>query len=60
MILNKYKFYNTLNQEIEKSCNSEIACNIQKMKNEGLFNDLLNGKSRSAISSEEQEKRLIT
>lgn len=45
-----------LNQEIEKSCNSEIACNIQKMKNEGLFNDLLNGKSRSAISSEEQEK----
>ncbi|MBO5117572.1 MAG: hypothetical protein J6C25_08715 [Treponema sp.] len=45
-----------VHQETEKSCNSEIACNIQKMKNEGLFNDLLNGKSRSAISSEEQEK----
>lgn len=26
-----------LNQGTEKSCNSEIACNIQKMKNEGLL-----------------------
>ncbi len=49
-----------LNQGTEKSCNSEIACNIQKMKNEGLLDQLiLQGRSVNATEEDKQIERFI-